>query len=520
MSQRALQMPEIVGLICNEIEEQHPIGEVPFLSSVLASTARVSSIFANECLGRLWSCQDGLCNLLRLLPTECYTMKGSDVETMTVERTLTRKDFDRVTLYAQRIKHMQCKKLPPINVCSSAITSLEYSVSSADHTGLPYISMLLACSLETLHLTASGDSTSFLATSGARCANLTEFSMFTPEPYASESLSTAYNSFLGHLTRLDTIDVDSMACASFQQLAALPTLQSLVIRDNSLHRFKLPSGMCFPTLDNLELHYSSFKTMGKMLDAMETPQLTSIEVDSAAYAKAHIIRAIFIRFAEQLPLSQLHAITIDTDAETVPSGTHEALTLHTLEPLLSFGCLVHANIRLNTGFDLSDTCIARIAAAWPQIKSLRLALPYDAKYTVWSSTTIAGLQTFACNCPLLESLGLSLDGSVEPPEVQLIDVMTQQVKLRTLDVGTSMLEFPQSTAEFLSAVFPALAKIETYWDSSNHIQDRFNSVSAWRLVESQLRFGIKVRKWERVLGQVHGSSLPTIVDVEGSEPIM
>ncbi|KAJ7712518.1 hypothetical protein B0H16DRAFT_1744120 [Mycena metata] len=381
-----------------------------------------------------------------------------------------------------------------------------------EHTTLPYISLLLASSLETLHLTTHGDSTSFLTTHGARCADLTEFSMFTVELSTSAQISTAFNSFLGHLTQIDTIDVNWMVYASFGHLAALPMLRTLVIRQNNQCKLELPSRVRFAALSDLQLHFSSFKTAGRMLEAMETPQLSSIELASVSYAKANIIRDILKRLQQRLRTKQLRTIRVDTDPQTVPRNfaTHNTITLHTIEPLLSFISLAHVDIQLNAGFDLSDSCIARVAEAWPPIETLRLTLPYDAKHAGESSITIAGLQTFACNCPLLDTLGLLLDGSFEPPEVKTIDVFAHQDSLRILEVGISVVKYPESVADFLSAVFPALAKIETYWECSDAIQDEFDSVSAWNFVETQLKFGVKVRSRERLLGQLHGSSLPAI----------
>ncbi|KAJ7750562.1 hypothetical protein B0H16DRAFT_1460668 [Mycena metata] len=515
MTQKALKIPEIVRIICDEIYEQHSIGENPSLSSLLASTARVSPLFAIECLARLWSSQYSLSNFLGLLPRECYMMNGSNVETM---------DFERPMLYAPWIKHMQCKSLPPATVCDALshntvhgvmlplLRSLHYDVSSTEHATLPYISLFLASSLGTLHLTAHGDSMSFLTTYGGRCPNLTEFSMFTAKPYAPTNTSSAFNSFLGHLTQIHTIDVDSMVCVSFGQLAVLPTLHTLVIRENDRCKFQLSGLWCFAALSDLQLHFSSFKTMGRMLKAMDAPQLTSIQMDSVFYARADVIRAIFQRFQQHLRSKQLHEIRIDTDPETVPNdfSNHDAITLQTIEPLLSFTSLTHADIRLNAGFELSDRCIASVAEAWPLIETLRLTLPYDARHAVASSITIAGLRTFACNCPCLDTLGLSLDGSVEPPKVKPIDVFAHQDRLRILEVGISVVQYPERVADFLSTVFPALAKIETYWECSDIIQDEFDSVSAWNFVETQLKFGVKVCMRERLLGQMHGSSLPVL----------
>ncbi|KAJ7725029.1 hypothetical protein B0H16DRAFT_1736327 [Mycena metata] len=358
--------------------------------------------------------------------------------------------------------------------------------------------MFLAASLESLQLFAHGDSSLFLSTFGARCTNLTEFSIFTMD---SASIPTAFNSFLSHLTRIKSIDVDAMSSRSLGNLSALTTLQMLIVRKNSRNKFELPDQMQFPSLVDLELHSFSFKTIGRMLNSMSTPQLNSIDLDSVSYAKAHY------------PLIN-GAITIDTNAETVPINftPDDTITLHTFQPLLSFANLAHANIQLNAGFQLGDECVARIAEAWPLIETLRLTLPYEAKRAVASSITIAGLQAFAQHCPLLESLGLTLDGTIQPPKFKSTAAVAHQELLRFIDVGISILTSPEDAAEFLSTVFPSLSKIETYWDSYNYIQDEFDSAMAWNLVQSHLRLGIKVRTRERNWGRLHGSSLPPIDD--------
>ncbi|KAJ7773142.1 hypothetical protein B0H16DRAFT_1714046 [Mycena metata] len=371
--------------------------------------------------------------------------------------------------------------------------------------------MFLAASLESLQLFARGDSSLFLSTFGAQCANLTEFSIFTTD---CASISTAFNSFLSHLTRIKSIDVDATSCRSFGNLSTLTTLQTLIVRKNSRNKFELRDQMQFPSLVDLELHFFSFKTIGRMLNSMSTPQLNSIDLDSVSYSKAHVIRAFFDRLQKRVPVNQWHAITIDTDAETVPIDftPDDTITLHTFQPLLSFANLAHANIQLNAGFQLSDECVARIAEAWPLIETLRLTLPYEAKRAVASSITIAGLQAFARHCPLLQSLGLTLDGTIQPPKFKSTVAVAHQELLRFIDVGVSILSSPEDAAEFLSTVFPSLSKIETYWESYNYIQDEFDSATAWNTVQSHLRLGIKVRTRERNWGRLHGSSLPPIDD--------
>ncbi|KAJ7739545.1 hypothetical protein B0H16DRAFT_1465200 [Mycena metata] len=366
---------------------------------------------------------------------------------------------------------------------------LEYNVPSMEHTTLPYISLLLASSLETLHLTTHGDSTSFLTTHGARCADLTEFSMFTVELSTSAQISTAFNSFLGHLTQIDTIDVDWMVYASFGHLAALPMLRTLVIRQNNQCKLELPSRVRFAALSDLQLHFSSFKTAGRMLEAMETPQLSSIELASVSYAKANVIRDILKRLQQRLRTKQLRTIRVDTDPQTVPRNfaTHNTITLHTIEPLLSFISLAHVDIQLNAGFDLSDSCIAVSQKRGLQLKH------------------------FDSPCPMMRNTqACCWTVHLSPPKSKQSTYLRIKTGLRILEVGISVVKYPESVADFLSAVFPALAKIETYWECSDAIQDEFDSVSAWNFVETQLKFGVKVRSRERLLGQLHGSSLPAI----------
>ncbi|KAJ7783110.1 hypothetical protein B0H16DRAFT_1803377 [Mycena metata] len=526
MASRTLKIPEIVGLICEQLCECSTS-----ISPILARIALVSPLFANECLARLWYSQSGLLNFLRLLPGDCYIINNRKVETMFLERALTPKDFERPMLYGPRIKHFYCRELPPASVCSALaqfapggllfphLNRLEFNIASTTPTTFPYISLFMGSSLESVHLVAEDDSTSFLTTYSTHCARLKHFSMFTKGRSSSTGMTIAFNAFVANLAQINSVDVDSMAYKSFGPLSAQTTLQTLVIRENNRIPFELACIYHFPSLVDFQLHFSNFKTMVRMLDAMRMPQLSSIEMDSVGAAKAHRIRAVFERLQQQAPGLQFHELMIDTDVDTLPTDVTPdyTITLHTIEPLLSSVALSRVDLQLNEGFDLSDACVARVAEAWPMLEILRLTMPYKSRRAVASSITLAGLQAFAHHCPFLTTLALVLDGTVEAPKFEPSDTISQQYSLRTLEVGVSSQRFPLIAADLLATVFPTLIRIETYWETSGHMQDESESAAAWHFVESMLIHGVKVRKRERLWGRLHGSSLPAICEDEDSD---
>ncbi|TRM70648.1 hypothetical protein BD626DRAFT_533816 [Schizophyllum amplum] len=178
--------------------------------------------------------------------------------------------------------------------------------------------------------------------------------------------------------------------------------------------------------------------------------LTSLHVYADLAPEA--IRTLCHRIRACCSADALKDISLSTWNYFAPrDGTR--LVIQDILPLLAFTGLVSVSIHV---FDIrfDDTDIARLAAAWPRLRTLSLRCTRD----VVPACTLASLLSLAKACSEFEELALALDAT-ELPVDQPVGHTTDRppCRLRKLDVMRSPIgSEPERVASFLTRYFPSL----------------------------------------------------------------
>jgi hypothetical protein len=177
-----------------------------------------------------------------------------------------------------------------------------------------------------------------------------------------------------------------------------------------------------------------------------------------------IARHSYATLARHCSHSHLRELVAQTDVLFPRTLSADQYSLYTvggdiLRPLLSFTNLVAVSLSHPVGFDLDDSVILDMAAAWSRIERIFLTA---ASYThVPSRVTLQGLSAFAKSCPLLRHLAMTFDATSVP---KIGVIQKTQHSLVGIEVALSPITDPRRVANFLSAMFPHLTEIRTLYD--------------------------------------------------------
>lgn len=130
-----------------------------------------------------------------------------------------------------------------------------------------------------------------------------------------------------------------------------------------------------------------------------------------------------------------------------------------LKPLLSLSSLTTVDINpLTTTFELENADVLMMATSWPALKILSLGHVFG--WRRGSHVTLDGLVPLVTYCSDLEILGIVIDATTPPTYLGNNGPINDRIM--ALHLGDSVsppIPMPPDTAEFFSALFPALTKI-------------------------------------------------------------
>ncbi|KAJ7730756.1 hypothetical protein B0H16DRAFT_1584846 [Mycena metata] len=493
---RALQVPELVELICTEVDQSslYPLAQV--------------QIFSEPALDRLWRTQSSLVNVLLCMGQDLWEVNGTSRRDKFVyaRRAIEPRDWQRFHIYARRIKHLWLADhhysaidedtwspvLEMLAVCLPVrplfpnLQDLHWSVHT--RPWFSYVHLFLAPRLETITLGILDGFVHFsmLPTLPTQCPLLTSVTIFGKAdintPYATCSLMIRG---LRHLKELDVGYVDRDA---FQYLEDLPTLEKLALQRapefgplTLLH-----DRQTFPRLRDLAVRDTPHQHLAGLLGTNSAWSLT--------HFLAHIINNPLSTHMAQIysllasrsdPVVLIH-LTIEAFVGRSDIG---GITGDHLSPLLAFKNLQHVKLTFPTGFNLDDTAVESLARAWPQLWSLEL------RSGLFRSTspriTLGGVRALARHCRDLNVLALAFDASVVPDDGA--PPVAEQGCLRFLKVEDGVLVDPTPVAAYLMALFPRLQQIHPpSLDDDEEMDDAewermTNLYSLWVEAESQRR---------------------------------
>ncbi|RDX40875.1 hypothetical protein OH76DRAFT_1412613 [Lentinus brumalis] len=377
-----------------------------------------------------------------------------------------------------------------------------------------------------LHLSdADRDLAYYLNTLAALSPNVQELHL-EHEPCSHRG--DIYVSITDHLLKLRNLRELRVIClyihpSTLALIGSLPCLQTLEVwlspNDHPTTAempIILEGGAMFAELRELEVWVDEFPQAFSLLDCVSSTRLQSLSIRRSPrlehYSQAPLVTpsllgSLFTMVASHPSRETFRRLEVAVDPVQPPCDLSE-----TILPLLTLPALAELEIKGWALIVADAATLDAMSRAWPRLEQLNLHDPkpvrafpeqcamnlYEAEVaaTPWE-TTLADLVPLALRCPLLKSLGLSvntwpdLEGTF--PEVRFEDS-----SLVRLYVGYDA-EPGEGVAEFLAAVFPRLERVR-HGDYDEHrgglVRPRVESSPGWSYVSDVLAALHLVRKQE------------------------
>ncbi|KAJ7937842.1 hypothetical protein B0H13DRAFT_1698631 [Mycena leptocephala] len=509
-----LKLPDIVGRVCFHL---HPTSDLdrsavrkPMMD--LAIVARTCVAFHSPALDYLWRSAT-LINLLRCLPSDLVVVEelavrsGRPQYTMRILRPIRVSDWERVLVYAHRVKRLfsdvddldLSAVFPCISLCVPEnllqnLRSLHWQHGDND---FHYIHFFLSSKITALSIHCTSYSArSLLPILALKCPRLRKVFL---GPRLDSSASDvvvkhdvqAISTFVRGLRCIEKLSAPVLDQGALEHLRRLPTLRQLDIGGISPTLSDSPTvdSDAFVSLEKLQLS-AEIEATTRFLGWCNKVPLIRFGVLFPAFATADETHCLFTALAVGLAHSSVTDLTLDSDSNhtDLSASSHYPIRPESIRVLLCFVNLTAISILSPVGIDLDNDTVAEMARAWPGIESLELA-SYRST-TTRPRISLGCLLLFATYCRHMRRLVISFDGTVLPTPQLGAGNRSPQHSLKHLDVEYSAISTPISVAGFLSGIFPRLEEISSRLDDEQNpkevalraqemeFHDRWNEVQA------------------------------------------
>ncbi|KAJ7495524.1 hypothetical protein FB451DRAFT_1121975 [Mycena latifolia] len=510
---RGLQIFEIVESICSHLGSQGlDSGPQRSGSNALAALARACRAFHDPALSALWYHQRSLLHILQCMPNDIWSTSPTEfnIDSLDLVRPIMPADWERPMVYLHRIKSLVClndahiygslrMSFPRDFFCPN-LQALTWSADSDE--AFPEIFMFLAPRIRQINLALgfyNPDMThlSLLPVLGRKYPHLTHVRIGgnTWGGTYDQHLLRCIADFVRNLTCLEVLSLPMLDRETFQHIAQLPSLSSLLLRDAAgfIPDPRSSTEPGFTGLRSLQIDTISPQFMTAFLRRMTSTPLSSFDVTLDPLPDTPYLPDVYAALETHCSHSALRSI--DISCVNGDNRDHGDIHVHTitgpiLRHLFRFTNLTEVCLAPSTGFDLDDGTVIEMARAWPSIERLELVAPAYRADLPNQRVTLAALPVFALHCPHLEFLHILLDASVVPDTA---GTPHTQEALIGMDVGYSTVSNASSVTVFLAAVFPKLSDIRTDHDgdrypipSSESLQQSAPFHEIWKEVETSL----------------------------------
>ncbi|OJT09908.1 hypothetical protein TRAPUB_13651 [Trametes pubescens] len=517
---------EALQMICDSLLQPEPVlAHKSKGFATLLAVAITSRFFHEHALNAIWNTLPGYSMLLYTLPRDAWIAEVkplgqqdlTSITELSMIRPLVAADFIRLKHYAWRIKHLMLpmgrdyfpkraqnhQPRPSVLKALADAFRLEMPgeimlpnlftlyVGCLDNSDLPALKILFR-SVDVLFGPKLRDF--FITTDrpprdafGAALAILTEvcpglLSFNTERVIRSSPLAPSVSRALCTFDSLDVVRTGSIPISpeALLHLAGLVSLQVLECQmeldseDQFLAMFEHAEDKgYFPALVDISLvHQSSLALPTVVLRAVSSPFLEAVIVEvRKGLIPAQVVKDIFTLIASRKGHAHMREVEVGVTWKFDPG---DVFTFDTIKPLLALPELTSVIVGGFAHYAIDNYALFTIATAWPHLRKLSL-VPQTLDDPPKPLATLAGLISFAQNCPELYSLGLTLN--TDPRQLLTFYVVMrpgfgmEQRKLVKLDVGRSRIEDPIVVAVFLSDLFPELLEIKNDFASEVDLEE-------------------------------------------------
>lgn len=531
--QRCIRMPELVNIICGEIDADKS-GRLAMLSNL----ARTSHLFHESALDYLWSSLDGIERLIKCMPIDvwkeeltedpnrltlvrlCYPYPSCITDVQKIfTRPIIQSDLSRLQHYAHRIKKFQsigqiAKSYTDSSVANiyqallltetSALLPRLYTLSwmHVDDNIFPYIRLFLGPNLTELTVIFNPNSViqlSLLSTLRQRNPHIRRLHIHHIWGMTDILRSTIEDTVCG-LNGLHTLTVPDLTPTTLAHLANLPNLRTLKVSSASPHNgyATMPGSVGFPTLKRFDILFcDGFQMATAAIEAMSSCRLKTFIVRFVLSSTPDAWKRMLLAAEKNYDHTSLRILNISSYFDPFNTPERVPIRMDTLRPLTSFSGI--SNLKLNPagGVDLDDTDIKDLARSWPRLKHLQLGWNFPGH--PHPRMTLSSLVSIAEYCPSLCTLYMLVDACTVPAITTSRPAgRVRHHSLVCLGIGGSPIDSEAGVAVFLSDVFPCVDSVDAMVGGlleMNETIQRWSKV--WEQVDNLLPMLAAVRKQER-----------------------
>ncbi|KAH7916506.1 hypothetical protein BJ138DRAFT_282798 [Hygrophoropsis aurantiaca] len=300
--------------------------------------------------------------------------------------------------------------------------------------------------------------------------------------------------------QLETLHCTQIDESALLHLAQLPTLKDLSIHLPGSVSTTVTSNKGFINLHTLSLVAEDITAAIPFLWSAQL-LLKSLQITLSARKSQLLplplssLQQLFSSISKGLSPTRLTQIEIRRWCD----DQHFDITLDitTLQPLLVFSKLKHVCLDDLCSFDLNDDALTELANAWPHLEEL--VLNHCTGWRRTSGITFKGLASLLRACPMLHTLALSIDAtqlsfisSTSPGEV------IQNDRIKTIDLGDSIIENPAAVALILDDLFWALKHVDA-WRMYSRGDEKLRYEPLWDEVNMHLLIGKSRKQHEAIV---------------------
>ncbi|KAJ7267980.1 hypothetical protein C8J57DRAFT_1469342 [Mycena rebaudengoi] len=463
----ALQVAEIVGLICNSVDRDDD-------PETLWALARTATTFTHSALNGLWECQDTLFHVLSCLPADLWNVDDDSASELL--RPVKQIDLERLLVHSARVKVLeltveevtpgisdlldQIQPFLPRGFLFPNLRSITFETPEGKGLLGPHLSLFIPNTVTQICMNLEEiNNSSLLPLLPPLNSSFTSvmLCMDRSPTHIERSLISTFVRALGRLTHLGVPTLDP---AALKHVASLTTLKSFEIgcagTDDLSTGLLQPTGFC--ALTNLSFYSTPFQFIADLIHGLSNSPVTSLYLNRCNLPTENTMRALCFALSSHLAHSTLSDLRMKNQNQPLDMG--HGFGGHTISPLFCFSSMQTLELCAPGGFQLEDVTIWDLARAFPGLR--RLSLTTSNGVYCAPGMTLDGLRAFVIHCPQLTHMRIAFNATVIPPAIDSATPNTFHMKLTGLDVLTSRISLPSDVARFLSGIFPVLVTLIHY----------------------------------------------------------
>ncbi|KAF8173820.1 hypothetical protein K438DRAFT_1980693 [Mycena galopus ATCC 62051] len=483
---RALEIPEIVRVICGEADESSSFEP----QTTLVTLARTSKIFTDAALDVVWYEQRSLVPLVKCMPETLWEQRGVRSQgtgvVIHLRRPIISSDLSRFLFYSVRVRELDLRflsKYGPGRVHSDFLRALDMAMPAqafpklADFAWSPkkkdVLSIMrhfLGSRIRKIHIELEDVAMlSILPLAKTSCPHLSEFDLGVSTTQMSVFVVTAVSDAVcgwHHLTDLSIPNLDEAGWTHVSQLPFLTSLSLSFVDDTtSIHVPKFLAGSTFPALESLSIYCTTVRFCIGVIQVISSRRLKSLTIQpmavwtTSAWLDLHttLIDCLDHNSLRFLAVEEWHVSGRPADDELAA----HVLTPDAIRPLLAFKNLTSITYQIHPCLDVGDEFLEEMAQAWPKLSNLQFGT--EVPILLPPRATLKCLISFARHCLRLSTLGIRMDATDIPAFTHLPgDRITSWANY--LYVGTSPITITKEglVAAFISNIFPELQELHPF----------------------------------------------------------